>query len=416
MRDLRESRLVGLDAVRGLAILGMFAVHVGPAPYRDGPGYVLVAADGRAPAVFTLVAGFSLALARGGTTPRPGPPPRTTIVRCAVLALLGLALASLQTGILVILAFYAAYFLACEPFTRLRTPVLAAVAAGSAVLGPLASYVLGPPLGVRAQGRGGTPSLSDLTTWEGAGRALTDLLVTGAYPLLTYLPYLLIGLVLGRVADPRRPGTARRMAGWGTAAAVAGYGGAWLATERLGGRERLLAAIAEHHPGASAAADPVRAVLARQFGAIPSTSWDWLLIAEPYSQTPLETLGNAGVGGALIGLAMAFTNPRVLRLLRPLAVVGAMSLSVYVVHALALAWPAYGARSWQALGWFSAAALAGACAWRYAWRGSPLRHGPLEWALRSAAGRHRPASAPPSSSAPAPPTPSAVGRTPERDR
>ncbi|MFE6692162.1 DUF418 domain-containing protein [Streptomyces sp. NPDC057743] len=306
--------------------------------------------------------------------------------------MLGLVLASLQTGILVILSFYAVYFLACEPFTRLRTPVLAVAAAGSVVLGPLASYVLGPLFGVRVQGRGGTPSLSELTSWDGAGRALGDVLATGAYPLLTYLPYLLIGLLLGRVVDPRCLADAWRVAGWGTVATVAGYGGAWLATERFGGRERLLTAIAEHHSGALAAADPMHAVLARQFGAVPSTSWDWLLIAEPYSQTPLETVGNAGVGSVLIGLAMALTCPRILWLLRPLAVVGAMSLSVYVVHSLALAWFAHGAGSWQALGWFSLAAVAGASAWQFVWRGTPLQHGPLEWVLRLAAGRGHPAS------------------------
>ena len=79
---------------------------------------------------------------------------------------------------------------------------------------------------------------------------------------------------------------ARRMAVWGTVAAVAGYGSAWLAAHVFGARERLLEAIAVHHPEAMAAADPVREVLGGQYGAVPSTSWDWLLVADPYSQTP----------------------------------------------------------------------------------------------------------------------------------
>lgn len=129
----------------------------------------------------------------------------------------------------------------------------------------------------------------------------------------------------------------------------------------------------------------MRAVLAAQHGAIPSTSWRWLLIAEPYSQTPLETLGNAGVGVALIGIgALAVRVAWAARLLRPLAAVGAMALSVYVAHALVLAWgldasPA----SWTALGWFSATALLGAWCRQHLWRGSALRVGPLEWGLRS---------------------------------
>lgn len=70
-------RLSGVDAARGLAVLGMFAVHVGPGARPSGANYLVLAADGRAPAVFTLLAGFSLALAqrrRAGSGARRPPP------------------------------------------------------------------------------------------------------------------------------------------------------------------------------------------------------------------------------------------------------------------------------------------------------------------------------------------------------
>ncbi|MFI1945536.1 DUF418 domain-containing protein [Streptomyces virginiae] len=385
-----SGRLAGVDAVRGLAVLGMFAVHVGPGPEPEGAGYLLVAADGRAPALFTLLAGFSLVLAQRGQDPARRPAGwthrwRPLLIRCALLAVLGLALASLWPGILVILAFFAVYFLVAEPFTRLSTPVLTAVAAASVVVGPLLSFLLGPVFGYEVSGRGLVPEAADLASWSGLGRVLVELLLTGAYPLATYFPYVLVGMALARLCDVRLRSVARRMAVWGTAAAVAGYGSAWLASHVFGTRQRLLEAIAVHHPQALSAADPVREVLAGQYGAVPSTSWYWLLVADPYSQTPPETLGNAGVGCALIGLcALAARHAVGVRLLRPLTLLGAMALSAYVVHALVLAGPAHGAASWSAWLAFSALALALTWAWQRIWADSPLRRGPVEHVLRLA--------------------------------
>lgn len=126
------------------------------------------------------------------------------------------------------------------------------------------------------------PGLADLARgWTGLGEILRALLLTGAYPVVTYLPYVLVGMALGRLCDVHAKAVALRMALWGSAVAAVAYGSAWLATEVLGGRQRLLAAIAAHHPEAMTATDPVRAVLAQQYGAVPSTSWDWLLLASP---------------------------------------------------------------------------------------------------------------------------------------
>lgn len=383
-----DKRLLGLDAARGLAVLGMFAVHVGPDPYRSGAGYLLVAAEARSSALFVLIAGFSLALSRARTTLSPALLWRRTLLRCACLLLLGLGLASLRPGFLVILSFYAVYFLAAEPLLRLRTPQLAAVAAASVVLGPVLSYLLGPVVGFDTAAHGEVPTLADLASPTGLGTALDQLLLTGGYPALTYLPYLLVGLLLARLAHPQRPA-----AHWlpvacaGIAAATAGYAGAWLAIERCGGRQRLLASIAVHQPWALPTPDPVHAVLAAQEGAIPTTSWHWLLIAEPYSQTPLEILGNAGTGCALIALAVAVARlPAAARLLRPLADVGTMALTLYVAHGLVLAL-AFDLEdqggSWSLLAGFTAAAVLGAAAWQHLWRDSPLRRGPLEWVLHA---------------------------------
>ncbi|WP_406397740.1 heparan-alpha-glucosaminide N-acetyltransferase domain-containing protein [Streptomyces sp. NBC_00879] len=378
-------RLVSVDLVRAIAVFAMFAAHIGPPVKPEGAGYLLVAFDGRAPGIFTLIAGLSLTLSRGGTEPRPALTGtlRATLVRCAVLAVLGMALTELRSGIAVILTFFAVYFLTAEPLARLRTRSLIAVAAVSVVLGPVLSYWLGPYLGHRAAGRGRYPGFDAVTGWSGFTEALDTLLVSGAYPWLTYFPYVIVGMALGRVVNLTRPGTARRLIGWGAVTVVAGHGLSALALGPAGGRAALLDAIARSHAFAMNAPDPVQAVLARQAGAIPSTSWAWLLVDDPYSQTPFETLANIGVSWLLIGLAVAACRLQVLELLlRPLAVVGTMGLSVYALHVLARAelQPQHG---WPALGAFCGISLVGCVLWAYTFRGTSLRRGPLEWALHA---------------------------------
>ncbi|MFD9223200.1 hypothetical protein ACFWDI_25070 [Streptomyces sp. NPDC060064] len=401
-----NKRLLSVDSARAVAVFAMFAAHIGPPVKPEGAGYLLVAFDGRAPAIFTLIAGLSLTLSRGGTKPRTQPTGalRGTLIRCAVLAALGLALTELRSGIAVILTFFALYFLAAEPLARLRTRALIAVAAVSVVLGPVLSYALGPYFGYRIIGRGRYPGFEAVTSWSGFGDALDTLLLSGAYPWLTYFPYVVVGMALGRVANLSRPGIAGRLIGWGALTTLAGHGLSALALGPGGGREVLLRAIAHSHAFAVNGPDPVQAVLAKQAGAIPSTSWAWLLVDDPYSQTPFETVANIGFSWVLIGLAVAACRLHVLELLlRPLAVVGTMGLSVYTAHVLARAelQPQHG---WPALGAFCGVSLVGCVIWAYAFRATSLRRGPLEWALQAIT-PNRKAPAPESGARPEAPTP-----------
>ena len=81
-----------------------------------------------------MLAGVSLVLVAGRRTPLRG---RAwwamlagTLVRAALLALVGLLLGGLDTGIAVILVYYAVLFVVAVPFLALRTgPLLAAAAA-----------------------------------------------------------------------------------------------------------------------------------------------------------------------------------------------------------------------------------------------------------------------------------------------
>ncbi|MDQ0937355.1 hypothetical protein [Streptomyces turgidiscabies] len=67
---LATPRIAGVDAACGLALLGMFSVHVFGAFEPDGaPTVAWQSAGGRSSAAFALVAGVGLAFTTGARTP-----------------------------------------------------------------------------------------------------------------------------------------------------------------------------------------------------------------------------------------------------------------------------------------------------------------------------------------------------------
>ena len=277
-------RLVGIDAARGLAVLGMFAAHVG---FAGSPGSAwLVAAQGRSAAVFALLAGVSMALMSGGQEPVTGEHARLARLRIALRAgavgALGYFLVGGGTPIAVILPSYAVMFLLTVPLLLLRPLILVLAAGAFAVAGP----ALVAAAGGRAPGLGVDP---------------LGLLLTGYYPAAVWMTYVLTGLAVGRVAL-REPGTQTRLVVGGGALAIAGYG--------LGG---LLTRLAPPD-------------LAERFS------------TEPHSGTTPEVLGNLGVALAVVGLLLAVAETRIGRIvLAPVAATGALALTVYTGQIVAIA-------------------------------------------------------------------------------
>lgn len=279
-------RLVGVDAVRGLAVLGMFAAHVGYAEDRLWtPTGWLAVADGRSSATFAVLAGVSLGLlsrrSRSAGEDAERELRRRVVARAAVVALIGYVLVALGTPIAVILPAYALMFVLMVAFLRARTSILVLVAGGFALVGPAA---------VRAAGGKALGAPTDL---EG-------LLLTGFYPAVVWLAYVLVGLAVGR-----RPLRAHRtrllLVLLGPALALAGYG--------------------------------VAAVVARR---VPELA-TWLSI-EPHANTTAEVVGNLGVALTVLGLMLAAAETRLGRiLLTPLAATGAMALTVYTAQIVAIA-------------------------------------------------------------------------------
>ena len=68
-----KNRLVGIDAARGLALLGMVTAHIGvtTSGYTSFEGW-LALSHGRSSILFAVVAGFSLGILSGRLTPHTG--------------------------------------------------------------------------------------------------------------------------------------------------------------------------------------------------------------------------------------------------------------------------------------------------------------------------------------------------------
>ena len=145
---MTQRRLTGIDAARGIALLGMIATHVLPLYNQEtgDPSLTGLIFSGRSSALFAVVAGVGLALLTGGSEPHDaraiGRDRRGIAVRALIIALVGLALGGLQTTIAVILFHYAVLFLLALPFLGMPLRRLAVWAGAWLLLSPVLAYVL----------------------------------------------------------------------------------------------------------------------------------------------------------------------------------------------------------------------------------------------------------------------------------
>ncbi|RZT88660.1 uncharacterized protein DUF1624 [Pseudonocardia sediminis] len=318
-------RLIGLDAARGLAVLGMFVAHFNP--YQTFPDSMLQAlVSGRSAGLFAVLAGITTALLSGGSRPPSGLDMRERRLRIAVRAVLlfavGLVLSAMDVSVKEILTAYGALFLLALPLLRVRPRHLAVAAAVSAVAGPVLSYALRSGV-VGANGAGETMVFGNFTGPAALGNGLLVLTVTGVYPLLTWLPFLLAGMAVGRL----RLGEAavrRRLVVAGVSLTVAAYGLSWLLMNPLGGFARIAAATGTDVARAREAATTA-------VGVVPTVHPAALLTTASHSGAPLEIAGVVGLALAIVGILLVLAD-RAPRVFAPLTAVGRVALSAYVGH------------------------------------------------------------------------------------
>jgi Predicted membrane protein len=293
-------RIPGIDIARGLALLGMFVSHAAP-PVSGGIAATLVEVpDERSRLLFAVTAGLGLGLLIGGIRP-PGPAERDArhvlrrqiAIRAVCLLVLGFALQATGVLVYVILDEYGIAFLLMLPIVYASARWLLMAGVVLLVVAPGATAALATQLG-----RPTTP--------------LDEWFVTGAYPVLTWVAVIMIGVGIIRL-DLTRRAVVATAGGLGLAAMVTGLG----LSITLGG-------------------DGI--------GAEPSA--DEVPVAVAAVGTSAFTVGNVGFGIALTMLCVALTSTvlglsrraarRVAAVLSPIGAAGAMPLSVYTAHLLVL--------------------------------------------------------------------------------
>ncbi len=322
-RTGRRTRIAGVDAARGLAVLGMVAVHVLPTTSDDG-GATLPEqfAGGRSSAAFAVLAGVGVALATRRATDLWRARLRL-LLRALLIGALGLWLGGLEVDVAVILAYYAVFFVLLLPFLGWPPRRLLAAAAVVAVGAPLLSYRVRPSL---PEHEFANPTWSSL---QDPGVLLSDLLLAGVYPAVPWAAYLLTGLAVGRFALDRTA-TAVRVAVAGAALWAAASAASALLLGPLGGYAAIGELIGTDDTDLVA-----EAIGHSFFGNVPTDSW-WLLAVDArHSSTTPDLVGTTGTALLALGACLLVTH-RAGLLLAPLSAVGSMPLSVYSGHLLVL--------------------------------------------------------------------------------
>ncbi|MFP5073161.1 heparan-alpha-glucosaminide N-acetyltransferase domain-containing protein [Pseudonocardia nantongensis] len=320
-------RLAGVDAARGIALLGMIAAHALLVTDDSGaPNGTYLVVGGRAAALFAVLAGVAIAFMTGRRRAATAPDRRAAAavlgVRAAALLLVGLVLGWTDSDVAaVILPFYALLFLIAIPLVRLPSRWLAGTALAVALVVPVLSQAVRPLL---PEPSGENPSFGMLVSDPGG--LLTELLLTGVYPALPWTAYLAAGIAIGRLPMDRSR-TATRLLGGGAALAAGATAVSALLLGPLGGLARIAAVTPVGDRDAPGILDHV---IISPSGTTPTTTWWWLTAAAPHSSTPLDLLATIGSSAAVLGaMLLVCRSAAVTRLLTPLAGAGAMTLTLY---------------------------------------------------------------------------------------
>lgn len=322
-------RVLGVDAARGVALLGMLSVHiVAPVDAAGEVSLAFMVAAGRSSALFAVLAGVGLALLTRWT-PETKRRRRThdrvaVATRAALIVAIGLFLGTFDSGVAVILVYYGAFFVLTLPFLGLSSRALATWSAATVLLAPVLSHLLRPYLPAASYA---VPTLDffDRSWWA----ALTELTLTGYYPALPWMAYLFAGLAIGKL-PLRSPAVARQLLVGGAVLAAGSWAASWLLLNRLGGLDALRSQASELF------GQPLETALSvGLFGTTPTGSWWWLSVSAPHTATPFDLGTTIGSSMAVLGLwLLVLRGPRLWA--QPLVAVGGMTLTLYSLHVMLL--------------------------------------------------------------------------------
>ena len=296
-------RLLALDAVRGLAVIGMFIQHFALRPWS----YFV---SGNTMILFILCSGISYSLMAQGMRKRGITEPvfRTRVLARAVfIDLTGYVILMLNGPFGVVLQAYAMLFLLALPLARRSTKSLIVIAA--------AAFLACPPI-----------MLVGMSLFEGA--ALLSDIAGGPLSGIAWLPVFVTGMVIGRL-ELRISKTAVQLARIGAAVALpVKLFAVSILPEVYQFIWNWLAQISSY------------TVQPDIYAPWPQNTsaplWHMLFIDAPQGGSTFELL--IGTGGSMVLLAVVLLlEKRLMLLYRPLANIGKVALTLYSVQ-FVLAW------------------------------------------------------------------------------
>lgn len=322
-------RIEALDLARLVAIVGMMATHLlaPSAGNADGPAWQTAAAriadvltEGPSSTLFAVIGGCSLVLS---TRSRMQAGDRrgvvlSGVIRGALVLCIGLLIGFVPTSVIVVLVPFGLGMMITAPLLLCADRVLIAIAAVLTVIGAPINAAVRTHLEIVQEIGNVTPLdiASPVTLVRG-------LVLTGSYPLITWIPYLLLGVLLMRsMLRAVDAGTVRR---WSVKALGIGVGAATVAY--------VVSAFAK----ASARGAGVESfvVSLSGFGGPVNTDLWALLAANPHTGSVTDMVATAGVSVSLIGLITLVVPPHrhlVAGPARALRAAGAAPLSIYTGH------------------------------------------------------------------------------------
>lgn len=328
----QRSRVVGVDIARGLALLGIVWAHLHP----PEPLAVYILGNGVAPALFAILSGLSLALTTGAITPFTGEKlknaKKAAAIRGAFIVLLGLTLGLASNSIYIILVHFGVLFLITIPFLSARPRTLFGIALSFMILAPIASHFIRaalPSSTIR------NPSFRDfLSPFD----LLSTLFLTGAYPIVFWIAYFLLGLAVGRV-DFNRPKYALFLGVGGAVAAAVSYA----LSKSLLSSGAMRSAIAESYPEGTPWSAITNSIAHGLQGVTPRDgSIAWLAIISPHSGTTFDLISTAALALLVLSLCLLLVEGLqaiswgrdILEFLRIFFGAGTMTLTLYSLHVL----------------------------------------------------------------------------------